>query len=392
MFSRRTSWDLTQNFLTQRKAALLEKGVRILDLTVSNPTQVGLRYPEGLLSVLGEPAALRYEPAPKGLRPAREAVASLYARKGVPVDPEAILLTASTSEAYGFLFQLLADPGDEVLVPTPSYPLFQYLAELNGQVPVSYPLDLDGRWRIDCSALENAVTERTRALVVVHPNNPTGSCVDRAEWKNLTRFCRAHQLPLISDEVFAEYRFPQEAGGQGPEGGIPETLLGEPELLTFALGGLSKWMGLPQMKLAWIAASGPAPALAHALDRLEVIADTALSVNGPVQHAFCGWVRVAATVQDQIRERILANRRSLQEALRTGPLELLPADGGWSAVLHRPDVTDGEAWVLDLMERKQVWVHPGSLFDFKKEGIVVVSLLTQREIFEEGIRRLNGLP
>ena len=380
-FSERTGWDLTPNTLARERAALEARGLPLLDLTLSNPTQAGFRYPEDLLAPLADPAGLRYEPQPRGWLPARQAVASLYAAKGKGVDPERILLTASTSEAYAHLFRLLADPGDQILVPRPSYPLFGYLADLAGVEIVSYPLRsvAGGRWRIDPARLEEAVTPRSRAVVVVHPNNPTGSCLDTEELRRVGALCRRRGLALIADEVFAEYRF-----SAGPS--IPPTLLGGSDALTFALGGLSKLLGLPQMKLGWIAVSGPPGEADPALERLELIADTFLSVNTPVQRAFPGWLRFAPVLQGQILERVKENRRFLEGNLPPG-WRLLPSDGGWSAVLKIPGVTDDEAWALSLLKRRQVLVHPGYLFDFEEPGMAVVSLLPPAALFREGIRK-----
>ena len=293
MFAERTGWDLAPNALAKRLEQLRAAGAEILDLTESNPTRVGLAYPADLLAPLADPGGLLYDPQPKGLLPARQAVASLYATKGAPVGPERVLLTASTSEAYSHLFRLLANPGDEILVPRPSYPLFGYLADLSDVKTVSYPLRLQGdRWRVDPEELNSAAGPRVRAVVVVHPNNPTGSALTAEEWTAIAELCLRRGLALISDEVFADY-FREEAGG------LPRTLLGGPAgegPLTFALGGLSKFLGLPQMKLGWIACSGPPDLLAPALERLELIADTYLSLNTPVQRALPAWLVLAPAV------------------------------------------------------------------------------------------------
>jgi len=375
MFAKRTEWDLRPNRLSEKLAELRGRGEEILDLTESNPTKVGLQYPDGLLKELADPRGLLYEPDPRGLLPARKAVASIYAAKGASVDPERIFLTASTSEAYSMLFRLLADPGDQVLVPRPSYPLFGYLAGLNDLETVSYPLHLgsDGHWRVGLKELEEAMTPRTRAVIVVHPNNPTGSCLTSEERDRVAALCARRGAALICDEVFAEYLHP--AGRP-----VPLTLLKEGGPLTFALGGLSKWMGLPQMKLSWIACAGPDSDLSGALARLEVIADTALSVNSPVQAVFPRWAGFAPAIQRQIRERVQANRDWMKK--------LLPADGGWNGVLKLPGVRDEEAWALELLERRRALVHPGYFYDFEQSGIAVVSLLLPLGGFQEGIRRL----
>lgn len=380
MFSERTGWNLGPNALTHRLGELRASGAEILDLTESNPTRVGLRYPADLLTPLADPGGLLYDPQPKGLPAAREAVASLYAVKGTPVDPERIVLTASTSEAYSHLLRLLANPGDEILVPRPSYPLFSYLADLNDVKAAPYPLRLQGaRWGMDVEGLASAAMARTRAVVAVHPNNPTGSAVTAGELAQLRQLCAQRGLALIADEVFAEYLW-QEASD------FPLTLLGEGPL-TFALGGISKLLGLPQMKLGWIACSGPADLLDPALDRLELIADTLLSVNTPVQRALPGWLSRAPAIQGEIRQRVRANREWLT-ASTAGGIRLLPSDGGWSAVLRLPGIRDDEKWALSLLERQHVLVHPGYLFDFDTPGHAVVSLLTPPDLFHQAIRRI----
>lgn len=406
MFARRTDWDLTTNALTQCLEELHRSAAKILDLTLSNPTQAEFQYPEALLSPLAQPSSLSYEPSPKGILAARQAVAALYASKGVALDPEQIILTASTSEAYAFLFRLLCNSGDQIMVPSPGYPLFDYLAGLNDVESVKYPLRYHDCWQLDYAAFRRAVTPKTRAVVVVHPNNPTGSCVTEAEVAEIRALCAERQIPLISDEVFAEYRYRVD-----PQ--IPPTLAqpGQPQALTFSLGGLSKWAGLPQMKLAWIAVTGPAKLAAPALSRLELIADTYLSVGTPIQLAASQWLRLeqapslgsaqisAQSVQQQIRARVLANRRHIEEALAapatptpahadTAPADLLRADGGWSVVLRIPAIRDEEAWVLRLLQEEQVLVHPGYFFDFEQPGHLVFSLLPPSSIFQEGFRRL----
>lgn len=366
MFAKRTGWDLRPNKLSEALTRMRAAGEQIIDLTESNPTKVGLQYPAELLKELADPRGLHYEPDPRGLLPARKAVAAIYAAKGAPVDPERIFLTASTSEAYSMLFRLLADLGDQVLVPRPSYPLFGYLAGLNDLETVSYPLS-------SLQELEEAMTPRARAVIVVHPNNPTGSCLTSEERDKVAALCERRGAALICDEVFAEYLYP---GGRP----VPATLLKEGGPLTFALGGLSKWMGLPQMKLSWIACAGPASEVSGALARLEVIADTALSVNTPVQAAFPRWAGFAPAIQRQIRERVQANRDWMKK--------LLPADGGWNGVLKLPGVRDEESWALELLERRRVLAHPGYFYDFEQSGIAVVSLLLPPGGFQEGIRRL----
>ncbi len=406
LFSRRTEWSLTPNAITRQLEQMRKRNLPVLDLTESNPTCCRLRYPKRLLSELASPESFVYEPNPKGLLSARKAVASLYAKRGISVDPERILLTASTSEAYSFLFKLLADPGDQILVPRPSYPLLDYLATLNDVEMVAYRLTYQNRWQIDWDSFLKGLSPKTRAVVVVHPNNPTGSRVTPGEFKELFSICRRHNLPLICDEVFADYLY-----GKGSE--VPGA-----STLTFSLGGLSKSFGLPQMKLGWIVVDGPRSQVREAIERLEVIADTYLSVNTPVQLALPRWFALASSIQSQIRKRIQTNRRFLLEQLSSslssrdvppfprsfhpgksriagqaglspdGPIQLLAADGGWNAVLRIPAILDEEAFVLDLLKKEQVLVHPGYFFDFEEPGFVVLSLLIPTNRFQEGLNRL----
>ena len=383
MFAARTDWDLTPTRLAAALAARRAAGRPILDLTESNPTRCGLTFDaDALLGALAHPEGLRYDPAPLGLPRARAAVADYYAAKGVALAPDRICLTASTSEAYGFLFRLLADPGDEVLVPSPSYPLFDFLAGLNDVRLVPYPLVYEGRWRIALDAVRGAAGPRARALVVVHPNNPTGSFLRPDERDALVGLCRDRGLALIPDEVFADYAFE-------PAGDRVATLAGTAGAPTFVLSGVSKVVALPQLKLAWIAASGPQDLARAALARLEVIADTYLSVGTPVQRALPALLAGRAEIQGRVLARLRANRKALGDWLAArGPVEALQAEGGWYAVLRLRGVRDEEAWAVDLLEKDGVVVHPGYLFDFAEAGHMVVSLLPAKDVFAEGIGRL----
>ena len=383
MFAARTDWDLTPTRLAAALAARRSAGLPVLDLTESNPTRCGLApADDALLGALAHPESLRYDPAPLGLPEARAAVADYYAAKGVPLDAGRICLTASTSEAYGFLFRLLADPGDEVLVPSPSYPLFDFLAGLNDVRLVPYPLVYEGRWRIGLDAVRAAAGPRARALVVVHPNNPTGSFLRPDERDALVGLCRARGLALIADEVFADYAFE-------PERDRVATLAGTAGALSFVLSGLSKVAALPQMKLAWMAAGGPEESVRAALARLEVIADTLLSVATPVQRALPALLAGRAEVQARILARLRANRKALVDRVGgKGPVEVLAAQGGWYAILRLRGARDEEAWALDLLAEDGVLVHPGYLFDFAEVGHLVVSLLPAEDVFAEGAGRL----
>jgi hypothetical protein len=382
MFSSRFHWDFRPNRLTQLLAEKRRQGAAVLDLTESNPTHAGLVYPPEILRSFDHPRALRYEPAPAGALPAREAVAGYYAVRGCEVEASRVLLTASTSEAYSYLFKLLTNPGDNVLVPRPSYPLFDFLADMESVEVRQYPLVYHGGWSIDLEGLAAAVTGRTRAVVLVHPNNPTGSFVKRAELDVLVGLCRERGLALISDEVFSDYAF-------GPDPNRAGTLAGVTGCLAFAMSGLSKIAGLPQMKLGWIVVSGPAPLRREALEKLEWIADTYLSVGTPVQCAAGSLLEAGEPVQRQIRARSASHRVLAQEALAGSAANILAVEGGWYITLQVPRVRSEEEWSLELLAREDVLVQPGFFYDFESEAYLVVSLLTAPEVFREGIRRLR---
>lgn len=385
VFSSRLQWDSQPNSLSILLAEKRRKGAAILDLTESNPTRAALDYPGGeLLAALADPRALQYDPDPRGLLAAREGVAEYYAQRGVNVPASRILLTASTSEAYSYLFKLLADPGDEILVPRPSYPLFDYLAAMESVRVIQYPLRYDGVWHIAFDALASGITPRTRAIVVVNPNNPTGSYLKRTEWERLQSF----GLPILSDEVFSDFGF-------APDPARLATLTGSSDVLTFSMSGLSKTAGLPQMKLGWIVAGGPHHAAA--LEGLEWIADTFLSVATPVQWALPRILAGSANVQEQIRRRTRGNLECLMERTSgaQSPCRCLYAEGGWYAILEVPRIRTEEDWVLHLLAEWDVLVQPGFFYDFEAEAFLVLSLLTPRAIFAEGLRRIlesAGLP
>jgi alanine-synthesizing transaminase len=395
MFSTRVPAVLTPNRLTTRLAALRAAGKTVLDLTESNPTRAGIDYPAGLLAPLADPAGLRYDPSARGLLVARQAVAIDALRHGIDLDPARIVLTASTSEAYGFLFKLLCDPGDEVLVPRPSYPLFEHLSSLDGVRAVPYTLDYYGRWSIDVDTLAGAVTSRTRAILVVSPNNPTGSCLSAAELDALGALCEQHGLALIGDEVFAEYTL-KDAGGSprsvaaGAAGGRRHlSVLSQQRALTFGLGGLSKSIGLPQVKLGWIGIGGPDALVAAALDRLDLIADTYLSVSTPVQLAAPLLIERGHELRTQIQMRIEGNLRALERAVSRAPgCTLLYPEAGWTAVLRVPATRAEEDLVLDLLQEDRVLIMPGYFYDFPREAYLVVSLLPDPAVFNEAVARV----
>jgi alanine-synthesizing transaminase len=373
---------LTANRLSMARNALQNQGISLVDVTGSNPTRAGFRYPEALLAGLGGPAGLDYAPDPRGLGSARQAVSGELARHGVTIDPARIVLTASTSEAYAFLFKVLCDPGDEVLVPVPSYPLFEILSRLEAVRAVPYPLDPHGGWSYDVHAIAERVTARTRAVVVVSPNNPTGTVLSTAEIRALSDCCVAHDLTLIADEVFADYRFAAAAGR-------PTTVLAEASCPTVSLGGLSKAVGLPQLKLAWMAIGGPAQPADDLLERLELVADSFLSVGTPIQAALPAILDGGGAVRDQIQVRLERNLTLARRLVATAPaLQLLEPGGGWTAVLRVPATGSEEALALDLLERHHVVVQPGYFYDFPTEAWLVVSLLTDPEMFACGMERI----
>jgi hypothetical protein len=334
-----------------------------------------------------DPRMLVYEPSPAGAAEARQAVASYYATRGQRVETGRILLTASTSEAYAWLFKLLSDAGDHVLVPRPSYPLFEFLANLESVEVREYPLVYHGGWAIDLDALAAAVSERTRAVVLVNPNNPTGSYVKRAELQALSRLCAQRRIALISDEVFSDYALGEAAGSEAAER-VP-TLVGVEECLAFSMSGLSKVAGLPQMKLGWMVTSGPAKLRAEAMEKLEWIADTYLSVSTPVACAAARLLAAGESVQRQIRERTAGNLAVARETLAGSAAGILAVEGGWYITVQMPRIRSEEDWAIGLLAQESVLTQPGFFYDFESEAFLIVSLLTMPEVFREGIARLR---
>lgn len=381
-FSVRTAWDLSETDLAravkERRAAELP----LLDLTASNPTRCGFSYDEeAILAGLASPEALVYDPDPRGMRSAREAVCGYYAGHGAAVDPENVFLTPSTSEAYSYLFRLLCDPGDEVLIAQPSYPLFDFLAQIENVRLVPYPLFYDHGWHLDPEALRRAVTPRTRAIALVHPNNPSGHFTEAAARRELEVICAEHGLALIVDEVFLDYPLTSR-----PE---PSFACGEHPVLTFVLSGLSKIAALPQMKASWIAAFGPNPALREAVQRLEVVADTFLSMNAPVQCAIPAWLEGRGHIQSQIKERLWRNLNALDRELAGTVVSRLEVEAGWYATLRVPALEPDEALAVRLVRDFGVEVHPGHFFGFPDSGWLVLSLLTPNENFALGIQAIR---
>lgn len=385
MFASRTGWDLKPNRFTLAFEDHQKSGRRLLDLTVSNPTSCGFDYQSDLLlKPLQDPvASLSYEPQARGLLPARQSVAGYYAAKSLDVSAENVILTTSTSEAYSFIFRLLCDPGDEVLLPQPSYPLFQFLADLHDVRLAPYSLVYDHGWQIDFSSLRHAITPRTRAIILVNPNNPTGSFTKSAESDELNRLCAQHQLALIADEVFHDYSFATAAA--------PFSFSTNQAALTFTLSGLSKVAGLPQMKVAWMVISGPALQRQAAIDKLDVIADTFLSMNAPIQHALPAFLDSRHHFQTQLNTRLHANLHALDgELAQQKTCTRLDVEGGWYATVRVPVTRTDEDLAIALLQQHDVLVHPGHFFDFEQDGYLILSLMTLEDVFTEGTQKILG--
>jgi aspartate/methionine/tyrosine aminotransferase len=381
LFSHRLAWTTAENTLARAEAAVRASGRPLLDLTVSNPTQVGLHYPDDEIArAFADAATSPYQPSPLGVPGARAAVVADYARRGVELDVNQVVVTASSSESYALLFKLLGDPGQSVLCPEPSYPLFEYLARLESLNPRPYRLRFDGLWHIDFSILD--LTDAA-AIILVSPNNPTGSFVSREDFDRLAGLAAEHGRALIVDEVFADFPL-------SPSAEALTTVAGRASpALVFSLGGLSKSCGLPHLKLGWIAATGPVALVRGALARLELIADTYLSVGTPVQMALPGLLQAGAAIRRQILERVQRNRQILVKALGArSPCTLLPAEAGWCAILRVPEIMSDEAWAGTLLEQDGVLVQPGYFFDLTVGATLVLSLIVEERIFAEGVARL----
>jgi alanine-synthesizing transaminase len=386
MFSKRTDWKLQENVYTRALRVYRQSGKPILDLTASNPTTCGFQYDEyAILTALRDRAALQYDPDPKGILPARAAVAAYYREMNPPaeLDPENLILTTGTSEAYSFLFRLLCEPGDEIAIAQPSYPLFEFLATIQDVKLQPFRLIYDHGWQIDFHALRQAFTPRTRAILLVHPNNPTGHFVRREEAGQLQSICAERGMALVVDEVFLDYRL-------GPEPGLRHgTFAAGDRALTFVLSGLSKISALPQMKIGWIAASGPEAMVRDAMARLEIISDTYLSLSAPLQRALPALLAQRKKMQPQLIDRVTGNLLALDAQLAKQKLvSRLAPEGGWYAVLRVPAVQSDEELAIRLLEKHGVLVQPGHFYEFAEDGYLVVSLLTPSEDFKEGIGRL----
>jgi alanine-synthesizing transaminase len=385
-FSTRTAWETTEAELARALRERKEAGLPLLDLTASNPTQCGFAYDAAaILAPLSRHGALQYDPNPQGMISARGAVCGYYRDHGAEVGPEQIFLTTSTSEAYSYVFRLLCDVGNEVLIAQPSYPLFDFLATLDDVRLTPYSLFYDYGWHLDIEDVRRRITPRTRAIALVHPNNPTGHFTKLHERRQLEELCAKHGLALIVDEVFLDYSL--------TDGTAQSFAMGPHPALTFVLSGMSKIAGLPQMKAAWIAAFGPQPELAEALSRLEIIADTFLSMNAPVQNALPCWMEQRHSIQQQISKRTSGNLQSLDELLaRQHMVSRLDVEGGWYAVLRVPAIQRDEELAVDIIQSRGVSVHPGHFFGFSSKGWLVVSLLTPQEEFRQGIEMILSTP
>jgi alanine-synthesizing transaminase len=391
-FAARTNWNLEANRLSEALSRHRAAGKPLLDLTASNPTQCGFRYDhDAILRALANPASLVYHPQAQGLTSARQSVADYYAQRGERVGTEDVLLTTGTSEAYSLVFRLLCDPGTEVLIPSPSYPLFDFLADLHDVKVVRYPLQYDYGWQIDFAALESVITPKARAIVVVNPNNPTGNFCSPEEAAKLNHICARRELALIVDEVFLDFVLDDLAWPGSDLAALPpqRSFVSNEVNLTFTMSGISKICGLPQMKLAWLVTSGPADLKTEALARLDVIADTYLSMNAPVQHAASALLAQHTAFQEQLMDRVRKNLAELDRQLATQKTcSRLRFQSGWYAVLRVPRTSADEDLALGLLNRRNVYVHPGHFYDFHGEGYLVVSLIVPQPDFEVGISSL----
>jgi alanine-synthesizing transaminase len=384
VFAERTNWNLEANPLSEANARHRASGKPLLDLTISNPTECGFEYDRrAILEALANPASFAYDPDPRGLLSARQAVATYYVGRGVEVPVDGIILTTSTSEAYSFVFPTLCNPGDEILIPEPSYPLFAFLADIQDVKLVRYRLDYDYGWQINFQALQQAITARTRGVIVVHPNNPTGHFTKLHELEKLNEICAARNLAIIADEVFLDFMLQGEA---------PFSFAQNSAALTFTMSGLSKISGLPQMKAGWLVTSGPEQLKSQALARLEIIADTYLSMNAPVQWAIPALLDQRHPFQKQLLGRV---RRNLAELDRQLPTQKscarLAVEAGWYAVLRVPATRSDEELAIELLAERNIYVHPGHFYDFPSEGFLIVSLITREEEFSAGVKLLLSM-
>jgi aspartate/methionine/tyrosine aminotransferase len=381
-FSKRTNWHRQPNKLSRLIDSLRKNGKSIIDLTISNPTECGIGYPEEeILSAISNPSVFHYEPDPRGLLSARELVCEFYKKKNIVVDPSNIFLTASTSEAYSIIFKLLCNVGENILVPKPSYPLFDYLAQLNDVELNYYCVRYDHEWQVDIDSIKTAINKDTKAIVLINPHNPTGMYLRQNDYRGIVALAKENNLSLIVDEVFIDYAFESEEGRTA-------STAGESEVLTFTLNGISKMMGLPQMKLGWIIVNGQKPIINEALERLDIICDTFLSVNTPVQVALPKLFDAGKIIQQNILTRIRSNYSTLITQTLNSSCSALTAQGGWYGIVRVPRIKSEEEWALQLLETKGVYLFPGYFFDFEDDGYLIVSLLTESFAFQKAVSEI----
>ena len=383
MFSHRTNWHRQQNRLAELLESRCKSGKPFYDLTNSNPTDCGIIYPEKeILEALAQLSALQHQPDPRGLCSAREAIVQYYRAKNIIIDTGNIFLTASTSESYSMIFKLLCNAGESVLIPSPSYPLFEYLAQVNDVNLQQYYLVYEHGWSIDVDSVVSAVTTATKAMVIVNPHNPTGAFLKKAEYRLLIEFAKQHHLALIVDEVFIDYAFEEEQERLGSTAGVSD-------VLTFTLNGISKLCGLPQMKLGWITVSGEQSVVSEAADRLEILCDTFLSVNTSVQVALPELLKVTPPVRSAILQQVKSNYNFLKDSLFNSQCSVLCTEGGWWTILKVPHTKSDEAWTLELLDQSGVYLFPGYFFEFLEECYLVVSLLAERESFQSAVKNIH---
>jgi len=389
-FSKRTEWELTSNKLMSCLEKVRGEDEKIIDLTESNPTHCDFEYPqERILEGFLNPKNMDYRPSAQGLLDARQAICRCYWDRGYEIKPEQIFVTSSTSEAYSFLFRLLTNPGDHVLFPRPSYPLFEFLVDLNDIDMDTYPLIYNKNesqdkhtWQIDFDRFRAAFYPNTKAVVLVNPNNPTGSFIKRDELSAIAEFCMDKNMSIISDEVFWDYSLSENNHEF-------ISAVDNKKCLTFVLGGVSKCLALPQMKVSWIILNGPEELVKEAYNRLEVIADTYLSVNTPAQNALQQWLTLHSMIKGEVVKRLEANYAFVKEAIQKTPsCSCLNAEGGWYVIVKLPNCYSEEHWAMELLTKEHVFVHPGYFFDFYDEPYIVLSLLTPEAEFKEGVGRI----
>ncbi len=382
-FSTRLSPSFPENDFTRLKTAQLDAGVPLLDLTSSNPTSCFADYPhDAIREALAQISDFRYDPDPLGMTVARREIVRYYNARQIIANEDQVLLTASTSEAYSLLFKLLCDPGDEILIPTPSYPLFEYLAALECVRVVPYHLYYDGAWYVDIADVERQISNRTKAIVIVNPNNPTGTYLTITERDELAALAAAHQIPLISDEVFWDY-------GVCARGTVARTLIGSDTALSFSLNGLSKAAGMPQLKLAWVVINGSPEERRLARERLEILSDTYLSVSTPVQKALGSLLTAGENFRKEIAKRISVNLEMMDTSFAGTAAHRLNLDGGWSAILQVPRTKTEDQWITGLLQDQHLLVQPGYYFDMPSEAYLVLSLLTEQSQFRDGLNRIK---